>query len=110
MTERFMRLCDMCGGYDNYPRHVVNLPGGSVDAVPSHAFLSSLPDGCSALAIAELMDSTTYVRHINCCAEGGCLICVETLNVVGGVSGDELTAAITSGAVDHLSTDPETGV
>lgn len=107
---RAMRLCDLCGGYDDFPRHVTSLPYASPDAVPSRDFLASLPEGVSPLAVAELMDATTYVRHMNCCADAGCLICAEVVAACGNAEGQALTDALTSGAADNLSNDPTTGV
>lgn len=110
MSERNMRLCDMCGGYDDHPRHVTNLATVDPAAVPSREFLASLPDGVSALALQELMDGTTFCRHMNCCAKAGCLICTEVVAACGGAEGQALTDAVESGVVDRLSTDTKTGV
>lgn len=100
---RRLRLCDVCGGLDDHPRHVTGLPGGATGGAPDQAFLDALPDGCPAYAIAELLDPTTYVRHMDCCAAQGCSICKETEAVHGGLRGDALLENILGGAVDHLS-------
>lgn len=99
---RAMRLCDMCGGYDDFPRHVTSLPEPSAEAVPTREFLSALPSGVDALAVAELMDATTFVRHMNCCANAGCAACTAVVAACGGAEGQDLTDAIAAGAIDNL--------
>lgn len=108
--SRNLRLCDVCGQLDDHPRHVLGVPPGYSGAVPSQEFLDSIAPGAPVRAVAELMDPTTIVRHMNCCATNGCLICTEVVAAAGGASGAELLASIEAGSADHLSTDPETGV
>lgn len=110
MTEttevRKKRLCDVCGVLDDHPRHVLSVGPDFVGAVPSDDFIDSLPDGTPARAVAELMDPTTVVRHMDCCAANGCDVCPSVLAAAGGahLKGDELVTALTSGDVDNLST------
>ncbi len=107
---RNLRLCDVCGQLDDHPRHVLGVPPGYPGAVPDDAFLDSIAPGAPVRAVAELMDPTTIVRHMPCCAANGCLICTEVISAAGGATGSALLASIEAGSVDHLSTDPETGV
>lgn len=99
-----LRLCDVCGVLDDHPRHVTGVPPDYPGAVPTNEFLQGLPDGCPALAIAELMDSSTIVRHMNCCATMGCATCTGVLAATNNAAGDDLRAAIVNGDVDHLGT------
>ena len=102
MTVRAMRLCDLCGGYDDFPRHVTSLPAPDPAAVPTREFLQALPSGVDPLAVAELMDATTFVRHHECCAGDGCVICIEIMAAVGGAEGEAQTTAILGGALDNI--------
>lgn len=102
--QRLRRLCDVCGQLDDHPRHVQAVPDGTEGTVPSTEFLQSLPDGAPALAIAELMDPTTVVRHMDCCASKGCRLCLDTLEAAGGAHGAKLITALTGGAADNLGT------
>jgi hypothetical protein len=109
-SPRTLRLCDVCGKLDSHPRHVQGVPPGFPDTVPTDSFLEALPNGAPAKAVAELMDPSTIVRHMDCCAADGCLICTEVLAAVGGVTGAALVEALEHGNADHLSTDTETGI
>lgn len=94
---RLMRLCDVCGGYDDYPRHVQAVLPGTEGTVPDQAFLAALPDGCSATSVAELMDPTTFCRHMDCCANAGCQECADVIAANGGATGAALLTALTGG-------------
>lgn len=95
-TARPLRLCDVCGKLDDHPRHVRSVRDGGV---PSKEFIASLADGLPASAIAQLMDPTTVVRHMDCCAAQGCEICVKTEAATGGARGLDLLAVIQGGAL-----------
>lgn len=97
---RLKRLCDVCGKLDDEPRHVTSVAPNTVGTVPDNAFLDALPDGIPARAIAELMDASTLVRHIQCCADNGCASCRD---VLAATSGDISAGTLQSGVVDHLS-------
>lgn len=101
-APRLQRLCDVCGGYDEHPRHVTSVAPGTEGTVPDNAFLDGLAAGVGARAIAELMDPSTLVRHMDCCASRGCEICLEVTTATGGAHGDALTAALASGVADDL--------
>lgn len=61
MSDRPLRLCDVCGQLDDHPRHVQNLgPRGTV------------------------------IRHMDCCASRGCETCAETEKANGGKRGQKL--------------------
>lgn len=94
MSERRLRLCDVCGGLDDHPRHVTGLPPGATEGTPSTEFLDSLASGAPVSAIAELMNPQTIVRHMDCCAANGCELCAATEHDNGERRGQEL--------IDHL--------
>lgn len=95
MSDRVKRLCDVCGGYDDAPRHVRAVDEGGV---PSQEFIDSLPDGVSARAIAEVLDPTSVVRHMDCCAENGCGTCSDVVVASGGAKDGALVEYLTSEA------------
>lgn len=104
MTDvRHQRLCDVCGQLDDNPRHVQAVGPDHPGAVPSDAFINGLPDGVPARAVAELMDPTTLVRHMDCCGAAGCSLCQDVLAAAGAAHGDALTEALVSGVADSLS-------
>lgn len=72
--QRPMRMCDVCGGVDDHPRHVFgHAPGDGVtsDAVAAKALQNTDPDNYLAVVAQVRDDSTTY-RHMDCCRSVGC--------------------------------------
>jgi hypothetical protein len=60
--NRPLRACKSCGGYDDHPRHVLQLePGGPVE-----------------------------MRHLDCCAAEGCTECQGTEVLTEGRRGQQL--------------------
>src|SRR5207245_2708194 len=102
--ERPLRFCDVCGGLDDHPRHVIAVPPGTPEAIPSQEFLSGLGDA-PASATALLLHPQSLMRHHDCCAAQGCEVCQATEAVHGGARGDALWASIESGAADNVNTD-----
>lgn len=77
MSERIIRVCDLCGGVDDHPRHV--LAGGIAQAVydpPSEEIISRVitnsPDDQRARLLRDLTDLSSSDRHMDCCREDGC--------------------------------------
>jgi len=66
--ERPIRSCDLCGGEDNHPRHVI-----------------------------ALADGGTHTRHMDCCREAGCPdgTCDEVTKGAEKLRGDELVQHLT---------------
>lgn len=78
------RVCDLCGGVDDHPRHVIT--GVIPDVYPPDPALAELVvanidrllqagsiDTATALRISRDYDDTTSQdRHIDCCAQAGC--------------------------------------
>ena len=68
---RALRVCDLCGGVDDHPRHV--LAGGDHSAFPpppadivARVAENAPPEERNRL-IAELLDTGTSDRHMDCC-------------------------------------------
>lgn len=106
--DRLLRLCDVCGGLDDHPRDVSFVLPDSPGSVPDQDFLNALPQNTPPRAVAELMDPTTLIRHIDCCASRGCQTCLRITEVTNGAHGDDLTAAIESGVVNGLGSPTDT--
>lgn len=73
---RVLRVCDLCGGVDDHPRHVI--AGTERDAFtrPSDEILNKVLDVAPAeeraRLVQDLVDTTSSDRHLDCCAAAGC--------------------------------------
>lgn len=73
---RPLRLCDSCGALDDHPRHVVGVTDGS--NTPTREFrdkVLGLVDGDAektSIAVGELLDTSTTMKHMDCCRTDGC--------------------------------------
>lgn len=73
---RALRVCDLCGGVDDHPRHVI--AGDVKDAfkAPSDDILNKVLDSAPpeerARLLRDLTDTTASDRHLDCCAKAGC--------------------------------------
>lgn len=95
MPERPLRLCDVCGGLDDHPRHVTTHAPDSTDGRPTADIVAAtdgktIPSG----ALIDFASRTVSVRHMDCCAAQGCEVCTETEAANGGKRGQKL--------IDHL--------
>lgn len=81
MTEiplaRPKRLCDVCGGYDDHPRHVIAWPLGAAPQ-PDQKLVAKLAAQVDftttegAAVLQDFFDTTLQLRHMDCCREAGC--------------------------------------
>jgi hypothetical protein len=75
---RIVRVCDLCGGVDDHPRHVIAGTAGGPDAIaaPSDEILAKViaaaPEADRARLVRDLMDTSSSDRHLDCCAAAGC--------------------------------------
>jgi hypothetical protein len=99
---RPIRVCAACGQVDDHPKHVINVPDGTAEAVPSDEFLETLPAGVPGTALRELLKPTVVVRHQDCCAAAGCIQCQAVEAASGGLRGNDLTALHETGALRGL--------
>lgn len=73
---RLVRVCDLCGGVDDHPRHV--LAGGVPDIFPQPSedildrVLENAPAADRARLVRDLLDTSSSDRHMDCCREAGC--------------------------------------
>lgn len=103
MSDRPLRYCDICGGLDDHPRHVIAVPEGVVTR-PSEEFLAGLERGPFE-AVYGLMNERALIRHIDCCAAAGCELCAVTESITAGARGEELLAVIQGGALAEVETE-----
>lgn len=96
---RVLRVCDLCGGVDDHPRHV--LAGNDEGSFPQplEAILNRVMDAAPAAdrarLVRDLVDTTSSDRHLDCCAADGCPT---------GTCGPQVAGAPGVGAqmLDHL--------
>lgn len=80
---RLLRVCDLCGGVDDHPRHtiagtvegqgVVQLPDKAVaDKVLAAVFEGPVPREDAERLLRDLYDTGTSDRHMDCCRTAGC--------------------------------------
>ncbi len=73
---RALCVCDLCGGVDNHPRHV--LAGGDAGTYPKpgedilNRVLDAAPKEHRARLVNDLVDTSSSRRHLDCCALAGC--------------------------------------
>lgn len=129
------RVCDLCGGVDDAPRHVVAFSGFGDDLAAEASdelfdkvlAAEGLSGGDRREAVRALNDRTVHVRHLDCCAAAGCpdgtCNAIHALTTGANVErGQELHAKdsvlrdtklldfIVSGAVDHVGAEKTQGV
>lgn len=75
---RALRVCDLCGGVDDHPRHVIAGTAGGPDVIerPGNELMDKVIDAAPVAdrgrLVAALMDTTSSDRHLDCCAQAGC--------------------------------------
>jgi len=104
------RVCDICGGVDDHPRHSFsgvindNWPvdeslSGTVSANAEQAFHDGLVSFEEANAIiCAYGDTTSTDRHIDCCASAGCPL-------AGTIDGCDIRAARAAGGTGQVMVD-----
>lgn len=72
--DRPLRVCDLCGGVDDHPRHV--LSGGEAFVKPGDDILAAVlavaPTNERGRLVNELLDTSSSDRHMDCCRAAGC--------------------------------------
>lgn len=66
------QACDVCGGVDAEPRHIVEFARGQAPLYRHEALIVAFTSGAGRWAIEDLTSRDRTVRHIQCCAEVGC--------------------------------------
>lgn len=103
--DRPLRVCDLCGGVDDHPRHVIagavrdTFPRVSDDVVDR--VMANAPAEHRGRLVRDLLDTGSSDRHLDCCRDTGCPDGSCDL-VTEGAEG--LTGA---GLLDHLQVNAE---
>jgi hypothetical protein len=92
-------MCDSCGGVDDHPRHVhgVDQGDGETSKEIAEKALDIAGDARGEI-LAQIMDTATVQKHIDCCAEDGCPTgsCNQFVNESKGAKGAALVKFLTS--------------
>lgn len=73
---RPLRVCDICGGVDDHPRHII--AGAVRDTFPRVAdhvvdqVLANAPEEWRGRLLRDLLDTGSSDRHLDCCRDAGC--------------------------------------
>lgn len=101
MTDaRPKRLCDSCAALDDHPRHVIAVVPG--ENVPTTEFIAKALAGVNVednpLVVAELLDTSTRMKHMDCCRADGCPdgACNEVTAGAENLRGAKLVKHLTS--------------
>jgi hypothetical protein len=97
--DRPIRGCDVCGGVDDHPRHVIaGAPGAAGNADPvivrrtvANCTALDLDEATASAVLAGIMDTSSQDRHRDCCRSVGCP--TGTCNDVADLVGDKLRGA-----------------
>jgi len=91
--DRALRICDVCGGVDDHPRHVLAAGVGEIpvneDNLKKVLADNTLDVDDKARIVADIIDTTTQLRHLDCCRNIGCpdgscdIIVPHGTNVIG---------------------------
>lgn len=101
MTDIPLRVCDLCGGVDDHPRHSFGGPQPDAFRPPTDEIvekvLAAAPAADRARLLRELMDTSSIDLHKDCCRDAGCPTgtCGEELGDVGELRGADLRDALT---------------
>lgn len=76
---RAVRVCDLCGGVDDHPRHVI-AGGADAFATPDPDLVQTVLDNAEAAGVGDLkgrlvrdlMSTAAQDRHMDCCRAAGC--------------------------------------
>ena len=98
---RALRVCDLCGGVDDHPRHTfagtdTGVYAPSVDVLAKVA--REAPEADVHRLIADLLDTSSREHHLDCCAAAGCPTgtCGEVMHAARGKRGAALLKHITN--------------
>lgn len=95
-----IRVCDVCGAFDDHPRHVFADATGTYPLNEAHLNAAIAAEGLTveerASLVKQITDTTEQTRHMDCCRSVGCP--TGDCDNVPDLKGDELRAAIVGGS------------
>lgn len=98
---RPLRVCDLCGGVDDHPRHSFGGPLTNMFRPPPkklvNKVLDNAPEDVRHELLSALYDTSSLDLHKDCCRDAGCPTgeCNAELDEVGDLRGVELRDALT---------------
>lgn len=110
VTGDRLRVCDLCGGVDYDPRHVI--AGGQADMFPKpgpdliRKVIANSPSDDQETAdrlLADLMDTSSRDHHMDCCREAGCEVCTAQTSGAESKRGMALRKHLTGLAADKVA-------
>jgi hypothetical protein len=98
---RAVQVCDACGGVDDHPRHSIagSVEGAHPPPTPDmlRRVMDAAPAGDEDRLIADLLDTGSTTRHLDCCRDAGCESCAEQLGDWDGKTGAAMLRHLTRG-------------
>lgn len=100
--DRPVRGCDVCGGVDDHPRHVIAGERGAAGKADPEivrrtiANSAGYDDATRNAVLESILDDSSQDRHRDCCRAVGCPTgtCLDVANIVGSqLRGADLLAA-----------------
>lgn len=110
---RVLRVCDLCGGVDDHPRHVIAGNASEVYPAPSDEIVASVgaaaPQAEVGRLMRDLLDTSSRDHHIDCCAAAGCpdRTCDVQIEGAGSKTGKAMMTHLMS-LEDRFAERPET--
>ncbi len=103
------RICMSCGKVDGAPRHIHGTASGDAPTAPEIAAraLQAATDSNRESILGQIMDTSTVIKHLDCCASDGCPdgSCDALVAAADGAKGSKLREFLTSGAADAVGSD-----
>lgn len=102
--DRILKVCDLCGGVDDHPRHIgaQGGPGDAVAPAPTEAMvnkvLDAAPPADRARLLLSLQDLSSTEHHYDCGAQAGCRVCQVIAAGATGVGADMLEHVVAAQA------------
>lgn len=101
---RALRVCDLCGGVDDHPRHVIAGAAAAfeppsdeiVTAVLTNAAAADVDSHTLARLLRDLHSVAAQDRHMDCCRQAGCPTGACDQQTAG------VESAIGAALLDHL--------
>ena len=94
--DRILKVCDLCGGVDDHPRHIgaQGGPGDAVAPAPTEQIINKVLDAAPAADRARLLlslqDTSSTEHHYDCGAQSGCQVCQAIAAGAPGTGADML--------------------
>jgi hypothetical protein len=108
--ERPVRVCDVCYIVDDAPRHQIAHPIGAVpvdyEGLKTVLRYVDAQTDAGAKVLADFLDTSTQLRHLDCCRSVGCIdgTCDVVIDGAESLKDDELAAHLQDRTPDKVET------